>query len=118
MHDEGWGDQMQLSRETINTAGSWATIIAALVGGVWFLAGLDSRVRRLEEQVHVITVAPTIAAAGAAARTPIGNPLADACAELARRAVTGAGPAGSTGEQLEAEKMLEQLGCVKRPSGR
>jgi hypothetical protein len=64
----------------------------------------------LEQQIHTLTVAPAIA--NAATGAAISNPIAQACADLAREAAQNANLEGSPGEQMEAERLLEQLGCV------
>jgi hypothetical protein len=49
------------------------------------LETLDGRVRTLEERVHTLTVAPVIA--NSAEKTTSSNPVAQACADLARQLV-------------------------------
>jgi hypothetical protein len=107
-----------LSGETVRTIGSATTIAVALVGVIWYVAGLETRVRQLEIQVHTLTVAPIIAAPGApiagadkpAAAVP--NPVAQKCADLASDAVRYAAQPNSSAV-TEAENMMKTLGCGK-----
>jgi hypothetical protein len=103
---------MQISGDTIRMAGSLVTIIAALVGIVWYVAGLDARLRQLENQVHTLTVAPMIAASAGQAGT-VSNPIAEACADLAKKAVEAASGhfIGASSAKAEAEDMMKALGC-------
>jgi hypothetical protein len=98
---------VRVSGDTIRTIGSAVTVLVALGGIVWYIAGLDGRVRRLEEQVHTLTVAPTIAGT---AGSSIPNPIAQACGDLARTAAYEASH-GTTHGEREAEDMLKALGC-------
>jgi hypothetical protein len=75
-----------------------------LVGTVvWFAAGIEGRISKLETQVHTLTVAPALAANGSS----VPNPVAAACAELALK-VLSAG-------RSDAERIrdtLQVLGCA------
>jgi len=61
------------------------TIVAAIVGAVFYLARQDSKINQLERQLQLIVVAPTLPNG-----TPGGiketNPIATACASLAGKA--------------------------------
>jgi hypothetical protein len=48
-------------------------------------------------------------------KDPANNPIAQACADLARRAPSDASLSGNPGAQRESERMLEELGCLKDP---
>jgi hypothetical protein len=106
---------MRLSGDAIKTVASAVSILTVLGGIMWYAANLDQRVRRLEEQVHALTVAPTIAGASGQPAT-IPNPVAQACADLARKAADEASHGSLYGER-EAENMLEALGCTQSQSG-
>jgi hypothetical protein len=89
-------------------------IVAAVLGTVaviftaaWYVFDLDSRVRQLEKQVHTLTVAPVIAKSGENSV----NPVAQACADLARqKAVTSdADPFSPSSEQIRSA--MADLGC-------
>lgn len=101
------------SGDTIRTVGAIAGILTVIGTVIWFAASLSSRVGRLEEQVHTLTVAPAIANAATGTTAP--NPIAQACADLARTAVSAAGSETieqSVDGKMEAETMLKQLGCT------
>ncbi len=108
---------MSLSKDFISTAANVVAVLVALGGIIWFAATLNARVDRLEEQVHLLTVAPTIAKSATGQGGAVSNPMSQACADLAKKATEAADTGGSVGAQLEAEKMLDQLGCSRKPSG-
>ena len=97
---------MPLSGDAIRTAGSLVTIGTALAGLTWFVASLHGRVERLEEQVRTLTVAPVIA--GPAGQGAIPNPVAQACADLARQAADLA-PKGELIAKGEIEQLMRGL---------
>jgi hypothetical protein len=86
---------------------SIAVIVATAGGAIMFLVRLNDRVSALETQVHTLTVAPTIAAAGSNA--VVDNPVAKACADLAERAMEE-GPVWSGNTQ----ELMGKLGCAQR----
>jgi hypothetical protein len=103
---------MKLS-ETLGSVGTLLGILIGVGGVVWYVAGLDSRVRRLEEQVHVLTVAPSIAEVARAGQREgqgVANPMAEACADIARKAADAKAKANFVeGGQLDL--LLDNLGC-------
>jgi hypothetical protein len=70
---------------------------------------MEERVHALEERVHTLTVAPAIA--NSAEKTTSVNPVAQACADLARqKAVTSdADPFSPSSEQIRSA--MADLGC-------
>jgi hypothetical protein len=62
-----------------------ATIVIALITAVtsvlWFAVSVDRRIDKLESQMQILTTAPKSAGGSAP-----GNPILEACAELARKA--------------------------------
>ena len=90
-------------RETI----SIIAVVGAVGGAIAFLVKLNDRVAALETQVHILTIAPTIAAAGS--KAVVDNPVAKACADLAERAMEE-GPVWSDNTQ----QLMGKLGCVQR----
>lgn len=102
-----------LTKENIRTAGSIAGILTLLGGIVWFAADLNSRLVQVEERLHTLTVAPAIA--NAANGRVTGNPIAQACADLARQ-VTKEADGGSYSRLTEAKDLIEKLGCSSATS--
>jgi hypothetical protein len=93
-------------------------IVVGIGGGIWHVATLDARVKQLEVQVHTLTVAPTLAAtgAGSAGQPAIPNPVAQACADLARNAaqqIAAGGGGFITGGEIR--RMMADLGCNAPP---
>jgi hypothetical protein len=98
-------------------------LLAAIGGAFWYFATLDSRVRVLEERVHTLAVAPTIAntvvdpKGGAPSPTathttePILNPVAAACANLAEQVAKDMGNALYSSAENKRE-MMQSLGCL------
>jgi hypothetical protein len=103
--------KMPISGETVRTIGSWVTITVALVSAISYFVFLELRVRQLETQVHTITVAPSIAGAAAGSGN-VPNPMAQACADLARKAADQLASGGFTSAG-EIQKLLANLGCGK-----
>ena len=84
-------------------------MIWALAAIAWLaVATLDDRVRQLEMQVHISAVAPALAAAG---QSPAPNPVAQACADLARRAADQI-KTESHAQEEEIRSLLRDLGCL------
>ena len=102
---------MWLTSDSIRTVSALLAIGTVLGGIVWFAASMNARVSRLEEEVHTLAVAPTITNAVTGDATA--NPIAQACADLARKAADEAGLMGSVSAQVKSEEMLRQLGCVR-----
>jgi hypothetical protein len=100
---------VQWSGDSIRTIGSAVTILTGVVGLVWFASSLNSRISRLEEQIHLLTVAPTIASATTGTVTP--NPIAQACADLAREAGTSIVGGHELTEGRPLQDMMNKLGC-------
>lgn len=123
----------------IGSAAGGVTILSALVGVVWYVAGLEARMRQLETQVHTLTVAPLIKQGGDQVPAPNGaghtsyvqsldysapidysqpiipNAVANACGKLAD---TLADQVKSTVSKtaLEATRdALKLLGCLPTP---
>ncbi len=98
----------------IGIAASSIGIVGAIGGAFTYIYSLDNRIGSLQSQVqtlgtqvHTLTVAPTLAQAGGSS-TP--NPIANACAELAIKAVE-ARSVGKLAARDEANKRSEYLGC-------
>lgn len=94
--------------------GGYATVLT-LVGTVFFFVfNLYDRVVLLEQQVHTLTVAPTIAATVGSKDGPVlqtvPNPVAQSCADLAKRAADEAGR-GSVLVSQQMERMMSNLQC-------
>jgi hypothetical protein len=104
-----------ITGDTIRTVGSATTVLVAVTGLVWYIANVESRIRTLEDRVHTLAVAPAIAnsAGDKPASNAQANPVAQVCADLARKAVDESSLSGSIGAKLEAEQMLKSLGCLK-----
>jgi hypothetical protein len=78
------------------------------VGGIiWYFANLDGRVRALENEVHTLSVAPAIVDASRPGGPTVANPVAQACADLARKGAEDA----RYGDDQRIELMLLRLGC-------
>src|SRR5262249_28454980 len=100
------------------------SILAIVVAVPIWLTRLDGRVQHLEEQVHTLTVAPVIAATSGQSSRVLPNPIAEACADLARQGVKPESPKirdwdvfGPTSRD-EAERMMQALGCVSTQKAR
>jgi hypothetical protein len=119
--------QMSTS-DIIRTVGSGATILVALTTLVWFIANLDGRVKRLEEQVHTLALAPVITDASKTAtptptRSPdlpvalsgsVPNPIAETCSKLALE-VTEAFKASRPSTVAEPiQELMRKLGCISK----
>ena len=101
---------MPISNDTIRTVGSSVAIVTGLVGLIWYIAGLDSRLRRLEGQVHTLTVAPMIA--GATGQSVAGpNPMAEACANLAKRTAEAINEGRGSYTVSNLKDLMHNLGC-------
>ena len=107
-------EKTQKTSEHIRTFGSIVTIVTGFVTLVSFVARIDSRVNVLEQRVQTLTVAPTIASTvitkdGPSIQT-VPNPVAQSCADLAKRAADEAGR-GSVLVAEQMERMMSNLQC-------
>jgi hypothetical protein len=92
------------------------TILATVGGGAVYVYRLEERVRNLESQITILLASPAVAAKskdppdGKAVVAP--NPMADACAELARKAADAHAvlPGSLTARALE--DLMQKLGCM------
>jgi hypothetical protein len=114
-------------------------ILGAVVGATFYFNGLDNRVKRLEEQVHTLTVAPLITQAITTApiapasptashegrpsndqkppppneQNVVANPVATACRNLADTLAEQIKNNESTLYISKTEAGLQTLGCVQ-----
>ena len=102
----------------IRTTGSAVTIVTGVVAAIVFFVRLDGRVTRLEEQVHTLTLAPVLSSTGkdgeAIAPRATPNPMAQACADLAKRSADEI----SRGFEMSADriqKTMSDMGCTRSP---
>jgi hypothetical protein len=100
---------VQLSGDRIRTIGSAVTIAVGAGGIIWYVASLEARVRQLETEVHTLAVAPTLAGTNASQPSSVVNPVAQACAEMARRATDDK---LIVSIQQDARSIMRELGCV------
>jgi hypothetical protein len=86
-------------------------MVAVIFTAAWYVFDLDSRVRQLEKQVHTLTVAPAIA--NSTEKTTLANPVAETCANLARRLLNMGGSADEFGDQnrKHIQSTMAALGC-------
>jgi hypothetical protein len=104
--------------DNIMTFASLVAIAVALGGIIWFFAGLDGRVRRLEEQVHTLTVAPTIAdsqpTTAGVPNSPVQDPIADTSAKLALQATEAIRKGSPMTEGQPIQELMQKLGCISK----
>jgi hypothetical protein len=103
------------SSDIIRTVGSGVTILVGVITLVWFIANLDGRVKRLEEQIHTLTIAPTIATNNDPTKSSLGevkNPIADTCANLAIQAAQSIKAGHDITEAGPIKELMKSLGCL------
>jgi hypothetical protein len=105
------------SSDIIRTVGSGVTILVGVITLVWFIANLDGRVKRLEEQIHTLTIAPTIATNGDPTKPPtspseVKNPIAETCANLAIQAAQSIKAGHDITEAGPIRDLMKSLGCL------
>jgi hypothetical protein len=71
---------------------------------------MEERVHALEERVHTLTVAPAIA--NSAEKTTLANPVAQACADFARRLLGGDGDVFGDFNRDHIRSAMMDLGCT------
>lgn len=102
----------------IRTTGSAVTAITGAIAALVFFIRLDARVGQLEEQVHTLTLAPTLSTvsegSGAAPRRAAVNPVAQACADLAKRSADEIGR-GFQSSAERIQKTMSEFGCTRSP---
>jgi hypothetical protein len=68
---------------TASVIAAFVGLIVAIASPIFYFGKLESRIETLETQVHILTVSPVIA--NSAEKTVVANPVADTCAQLARK---------------------------------
>lgn len=104
--------------DIIRTVGSGVGILVAAGALVWFFAGLEGRVRRLEEQVHTLTVAPVIASSqptsSSAPSGSVQNPISETCAKLALQAAEALKNSRPLTEAEPVQELMQKLDCTAK----
>lgn len=101
----------------IRTTGSAVTIITGIVATIVFLAKLENRVARLEEQVRTSNLGPSLSTTaggnGATAALAIPSAIAQNCADLAKQNADEIGR-GFLLSSDRIQKTMAEQGCARQ----
>jgi hypothetical protein len=84
------------------------TVMGSIAGAFLYLGRLDARLTGVENQIHLLVVAPTLANGNGSGVAP--NPIAKACADLAQRAADNVGV--NLADELEIREIMKEMGCL------
>src|SRR5712671_2090685 len=85
----------------------WATISAAVIGGLWWLFALESRVTQLEKAGSHVSQSPS---QGSGLPQSSVSPFEQACADIARKAADLIA-LGQFVEAGQIQSQLKSMGC-------